>query len=301
MILLILAYLDSAKIIQALPKRKKDVIIKHMKLIKKHKKKIIIFLIIAVICAHCISCQMRGYYKPEWAKKDISAALSKEHKTKSDYEFLFAQTGLGKSAVDDLISEGKTEEIYEFSKQYFNGCEYEGEFIFFPVVTAEQKKGALTRIAPLRRGDVLVSLSTYALGFRHGHAGMVLNGETGLTLEHMVLGSVSKTGRVYSWRSYPTLAVLRYKDAEIAEKAADYAEEKLLGIDYNPLAGIIKKDKSDENPVSSSQCSHLVWQAYKAVGADIDGNGGRLVLPGDLLSCEDFEIVQIYGLKPPKR
>ncbi len=272
-----------------------------MKIFKKNKKKIIILGIIVFIAFYIASCKMGGYYAPTWGKQDISATLDKENKTKEDYAFLYSQTGLGKSAIDTLLKEGKKAEIEEISRQYFEEAEYETEIMFFPIVMTEQKKGAPLKVAPLERGDVLVSLTTYTLGFRHGHAGMVLNGETGEILEHLVLGETSKTGKVYGFRSYPTFAVLRYKDKAVAEAAADYAEENLVGIPYNPLAGIIKKDKSDEKPISSSQCSHLAWQAYKAAGADIDGNGGVLVLPKDFLKCRDFEIVQIYGIKPPKR
>lgn len=272
-----------------------------MEILKKNKKKIIIFGIIVLIAVYIMSCNMRGYYAPTWEKQDIGAVLQKVNKTKEDYAFLFSQTGLGQSAIEDLLKEGNIEEIKDFSRQYFDKVEYETEMMFFPIVMTEQKKGAPIKVAPLERGDVLVSLTTHTLGFRHGHAGMVLNGETGEILEHFVLGETSRTGRVYGFRSYPTFAVLRYKDKTVAAAAANYAEENLVGIPYNPLAGLIKKDKSSEKPISSSQCSHLVWQAYKAVGADVDGNGGVLVLPKDFLKCRDFEIVQIYGIKPPKK
>ncbi len=268
-----------------------------MEILRKNKKKILIFAVILLVAFHIASCSIGDYYAPKWEKEDISALLDKENKTEKDYEALFAQTGLGKDALDTLLKSGNKKEIFEFSEQYFGDGEYERTMLFFPVVMTD-KKAIPTKIAPLQRGDVLVSLSTYTLGFRHGHAGMVLNGERGEILEHFVIGETSKKGRISSFRYYPTLAVLRYKDREIAKKASDYAEEKLLGVAYNPLSGIIKKDKSGENPVSSSQCAHLIWQAYKAVGADIDGNGGKLVLPQDFLKCTDFEIVQIYGIKP---
>lgn len=264
-----------------------------------YKKRVIIFLIIAAIAVWCGSCRMRGYYSPKWEKKDILAVLDKKELGKADYDFLFSQTGLGKSAVDELISSGRGEELYGFAEQYFEKPEYDESFMFFPIVITEQKED-FTEIAPLHKGDVLVSLTTHTLGFRHGHAGIVINGETGKTLEHMVLGQPSQFSNVSGWRGYPTFAVLRYKDSEIAAAAADYAEKNLTGLVYNPLAGIIKKDKSDENPLSWSHCSHLVWQAYFAAGADIDGNGGQIVLPKDILSCPDMEIVQIYGINPEK-
>lgn len=235
---------------------------------------------------------------PDGEKRDISDVLAKKSKTNDDYKFLFSQTGLGKSAIEELMAEGKTDEIYEFSEQYFAPCDYDTEYIAFPFVATEVKTSRPTKIVPLKRGDVLVSLTTRAMGYRHGHAGMVLDDETGKTLEHMVIGETSAYGRTYSWKYYPTFAVLRHKNPQIALKAAEYAEENLIGISYNPFAGIIKKDKQDENPISSSQCAHLIWQAYKVVGADIDGDGGFMVLPGDFLKCEDFEIVQIYGINP---
>ncbi len=264
----------------------------------KNSKKIILILIIAILIAlWCVSCANSAYYSPTHKKQDITAVLDKENKTDADYEFLFSQTGLGESSINTLLENGKKEEIYDFQEQYFAPCEYESEFLFAPIVALEVKQGEAVKIAPLERGDVLVSLTTHSLGFRHGHAGLVLNGETGKTLEHMVLGELSDYSRASTWGIYPTLAVLRYKDKEIAQRAADYAEENLVGIKYNPLAGLIKKDKLDEEEISSSHCSHLVWQAFKAVGADIDENGGRIVLPKDFLKCEDFEIVQIYGIE----
>ncbi len=268
-----------------------------MKILRNNKKTIIIFGIILLAVIYIVSCKRGEYYAPKGKRQDIAYLLDKEKLNKEEYEILFSQTGLGKSAIDEMLEKGEREKILVFSRQYFEKAEYERKFLFFPLVITEEK-GIATAIAPLKRGDVLISLSTHTLGFRHGHAGMVLNGKTGETVEHFLIGDTSKKGKIYNFSYYPTLAVLRYKDKEIAQKAADYAEKNLIGIKYNPLAGIIKKDKQDENPVSSSHCSHLIWQAYKAAGADIDGNGGILVLPKDFLRCDDFEIVQIYGIKP---
>ncbi len=269
-----------------------------MDIFKKHKNKILILIfLISMVCGWCVSCSMRAYYEPKWEKEDISAILEKETFEESDYEFLFRQTGLSEIAVKDLIEKGKKAEILDFAEQYFKKPEYNQEYLFFPLVACEVKTDEPLMIAPLKRGDVLVSLTTHTLGYRHGHSAIVVNGETGQIIEHLVLGEVSDYSYVDYWKNYLTFAVLRYKDSEIAEKAVSYAEENLIGIPYNPLAGIIKKDKSDEEKISSSNCSHLVWQAFYKAGADIDGNGGKFVLPGDFLECEDFEIVQIYGIE----
>lgn len=253
--------------------------------------------IVSAVCGWCVSCEINTYYAPEWEKEDISSILEKEDFEDLDYEILFRQTGLSEIAVKDLKEDGKKAEILDFAEQYFKKPSYKKEFLFFPIVSCETKTDKPLKIAPLKRGDVLVSLSTHSLGYRHGHSAIVVNGEKGKIIEHMVLGEVSSYSYVDYWKNYLNLAVLRYKDSEIAEKAATYAEENLLGIPYNPLAGVIKKDKTKENKISSSHCSHLVWQAYCGAGADIDGNGGKFVLPGDFLRCKDFEIVQIYGIK----
>lgn len=281
-------------------KRAENDIIRFMKVLKNHKKKIIVILIMLAISAWCISCETGARFVPDWKREDISEVLEKEKLCKEDYNFLFAQTGLGKDAIDDLIKSGKRAKIYEFSEQYFEEAEYKKDFMLFPFIATELKTESLTEIAPLRDGDILISLTTYTMGYRHGHAGIVVDAETGTTVEHTVFGERSDYGNADTWRDYTTFAVLRYKDSRTAKRAAEYAEEKLLGIFYTPLAGFFKKDKQDENPISSSMCSHLVWQAYVAAGADIDGDGGNMVMPSDFLKCPDLEIVQIYGIDPKR-
>lgn len=270
---------------------------KNMEILKKHKKIIILIFLVAGIFLWCKGCTDKAHFTPNWEKKDISGVLAKEKLTAADYKFLSAQTGLSKTAIDDFLSSGKPDEITAFQNQYFKRCEYDTESVFFPVVMTEVRRKP-TKIASVKKGDVLVSLTTYTLGFRHGHAGIVLDGETGKTLESTELGEVSSIGNLQSWKYYPTFAILRCKDEELAAKAADYAEKNLIGVSYNPFAGVFGKDKSGEKPVSSTQCAHIVWQAYKAVGADIDGNGGIFVFPGDFLKSDLFEIVQIYGIAP---
>ncbi len=263
----------------------------------KNKKIILILIFVLLVALWCVSCTRGAYFAPDWEKEDISALLQKEKFSERDYDFLRAQTGLSKSGIDSLIEDGRKEEIYDFQEQYFAPCEYEMEYLFAPIVAYERKTEPLKTV-PLEKGDVLVSLTTHSLGFRHGHAGLVMDEKRGTTLEHMVIGELSSYSNVSTWGVYPTFAVLRYKDKEVAERAVEYAKEKLVGVPYNPLAGVIDKDKSDDEEINWSHCSHLVWQAFYGAGADIDGNGGRVVLPKDFLKCPDFEIVQLYGLRP---
>ena len=126
----------------------------------------------------------------------------------------------------------------------------------------------------------------------------MLDDEGTVLLEHMSIGNTSCVTSAKNWGKYPGFVVLRYPDTDVATKAADYAREHLLNIDYNIFAGIIKKDKSDEQKPESSHCSHIVWQAYMAMGIDIDRDGGPLVTPYDVAMCKELRVVQIYGIHP---
>ena len=71
----------------------------------------------------------------------------------------------------------------------------------------------------------------------------------------------------------------------------------LIDIEYSLFAGITDKDMSDNDKIDS-HCAHIVWQAYKAAGKDIDKDGGIIVTPNDIATCKDLEVVQIYGIDP---
>ena len=144
----------------------------------KHKTKILILLfIISLVCGWSVSCSMNAYYQPEWEKEDISDILEKDTFDERDYELLFRQTGLSEIAVKDLEKNGRKAEISEFAEQYFKKPEYKQEFLFFPIVACETKTDEPLKIAPLKRGDVLVALSTHTLGYRHGHSAIVTDGK----------------------------------------------------------------------------------------------------------------------------
>ena len=114
----------------------------------------------------------------------------------------------------------------------------------------------------------------------------------------MSVGNTTVLSHAQKWGSYPAFAVLRYPDEKTAKKAAEFAKEKLTDVPYSIFAGLIEKDKSKNEEISSSHCSHIVWQAYKAVGADLDSNGGKIVTPKDLAKSKKLKLVQIFGLNP---
>jgi len=149
----------------------------------------------------------------------------------------------------------------------------------------------------LQPGDILVTMSTHTLGYRHGHAALVIDENT--TLESTVIGTESEFCPVSAWRTYADYAVLRVKDAPpgLRQAVAEYAGINLYGMPYNLTAGIWGDKTADLNteriPV---QCAYLVWCAWNAFGYDLDSDGGRIVTPADLLESELVEIVESRGI-----
>lgn len=150
-------------------------------------------------------------------------------------------------------------------------------------------------------GDILVTLSTHSVGWRHGHAGLVIDGDT--VLECMSLGYVSRLVDIGHWSSYSDYALLRLRDitperqAEIAEFALDY----LTGVPYRLTAGLWgEKFLDPEKAGFGLNCTYLVWYAYASFGYDLDSDGGRIVSASDLLGSGLLETVQVYGLPPGK-
>ena len=104
----------------------------------------------------------------------------------------------------------------------------------------------------------------------------------------------------YNWfRSGTNFMVLRLKDATAEERAAiaATAEERLRGVDYSITVGILSPKDQGETP-KETHCSHLVWQAFRYYGYDIDSDGGAVCTTRDIANCDLFEVVQVFGFDP---
>ena len=238
---------------------------------------------------------------PPQERRDISDLLLKEDFSEEDYDALLMQTGLGKEAICDFKKTDSFKEIMLlFQEQFFEETEVDCEFIFPTTKEETLKGGKRINIPPLKDGDILITKATHTLGWRHGHAAIVTDAETGETLEAVTYGCESSFQNVKKWEKYPSLLILRAKDEEIAKKAAEFAKNKLVGVDYGLFVGLLSKDKQDMKAIDTTHCSHLVWQAYKAAGMDIDGSGW-LVLPSDIAADYDLEVIFAYGFDPKNR
>lgn len=263
-------------------------------------KKVIIILILVVILL------VRHFYNnsdnvllwtPNIEYQDIDSIIEKEVLTEEDYITIFNQTGISPNSVNEILKNNDISIIKELNTLYFDRQEIEQKYLCFPFTTMEYNVNESTPIVPLKDGDILINFSTSTLDWRHGHSALVIDAENDKTIEHTLVGAQSHMGTISSWGKQPKFVVLRYEDEEIINKVVEFAKENLIGVDYDIFVGIDgKKDKSDEKRKYASNCSHIVWQAFKSQGIDIDSNGGVFVTPNDIALSNKLKVVQIMGI-----
>lgn len=234
---------------------------------------------------------------PEYEKEDITPYLCRERLEDEDYALLAAQTGLGRSGVEQLWEDGCREELLELQERFFAPVEYDCSPSFLVcrherLVSAEKEK----RFFVVQDGDILITFSGHFLGWRSGHAGIVTDAAGGTTVEAAAAGIPSGTGRLEDWAEYPTVAVLRLRDADAEERGriADYAAGQLVDIPYE-LFSFCDRSGDGEAP-DGTQCAHLVWTAYFHFGYDLAEQETAVVTPRDLYRSGLLEVVQTYGL-----
>lgn len=247
-------------------------------------------------------------FQPDYPQLDLSSILAQETLDREDYELLWAQTGLGPSAVDALLALGDpgVEQIQETQRGFFEPA---GEDVcsLLGITTREHRRrddsGRMVPtvpLAPLKEGDILVSFSTHTAGWTHGHAGLVLDPETGVTLESVVLGTRSSAMNVNHWRAYTTIMVLRPKaDDATRHRVVELAREHLENIPYSLVSGVFGDKFQPLNGPHNAHCGYLPWYAWMAAAdLDLDADGGHIVAPMDLALSPNVEVVQLFGVDP---
>lgn len=248
-------------------------------------------------------------FTPDYPPIDLTDTLARPQLTQEDYETLFAQTGLGPQAVDSLRAQGQAgvEQILDTQRAFFDPpdnapCSPLG------ITTREHRflddKGYIVYavpLAPLQEGDILVSLSTHTAGWIHGHAGLVVDADPKrpVTLESVVLGSLSDQMDANHWRSYTTMIVLRPKaDDATRRKVAQFALEHLDQIPYSLVSGAFGDKFQPIDGPHAAHCGYLPWYAWMSAGVDLDGDGGRIAAPHDLVLSPQVDVIQVYGVDP---
>ena len=221
--------------------------------------------------------------------------------TTEDYEIVMSQTGLGKSAFDSLVFQGRMDKIEDYREYFLLDKEFycyrEGVFACHESIKDSNDEFIDNPpFADIRNGDIIVTLSIHSLGWRHGHAAIVVDAEKGLCIQANMVGEKSSYGYVNTWKDFPMVALLRVKDesSEKTEEIAKFAEDNLRGLPYSLFSGIVTGRNSVKVPYAT-QCAHLVWYAYYHFGIDISPQGGRIITPYDFLKSEKLEVVQVYG------
>jgi len=273
---------------------------------------VLLLIVLLILFLQLVWAHRQEIYTPDLPKTDLSDILETPVLTEEDYTTLLLQTGLGKSAVDYLLNQGETgkKEILSYQDAYFTK-QKEHCFPFISYFTCEDKltddAGNVTNgPAPvnLQKGDIILTLSTHTFGWRHGHAGLVVDTEgSGETLECAELGTDSKINDASKWWQYSTYAIVRIKgvSSEMQEAVVDFADEHLVDVPYHLTSGLFGDKMQDfASKGFGLQCDYLVWYAWNAMGYDLDSDGGRLVTTTDLLNSDLVEIVQIYGIDPHK-
>lgn len=245
--------------------------------------------------------------KTEIRRENIGPLLQKSSLDRHDYRVLFCQTGLGREAVNCLRKEaqaGKNREILEFQEAFLktheNECCSAGLFIRQDKLVSEN--GEQVPLVPLEDGDIFLSFSSHTFGWRHGHAGLVVDGNAGLCLEAAMPGCTSGIQRTDHWTDCANFVVLRLQGASREErgKIAAFARRNLEGVPYSLFSGIFDKREKEPCTEMTAQCAYLIWYAFMQFGYDLDGDGGRVVTVGDLLKSPYVEIIQIFGLDPKR-
>lgn len=242
------------------------------------------------------------FFVPTFPQVNLLPILEKASFSEEDYNILFEQTGLARPMIETLKEEPDFKEtILRFQENYF--LEQSVERTNMNPLTRMDKSFDADgnwipsfELAPYENGYIFLSKSTYTFNWRHGHAGIVVDAKRGKVLESLEPGTTSTLQNASKWQYYPTFKMMRPKDTpqETLDEIANYALENLQDIPYNIIA-----PKKASN-IKSTQCSLLVWQAYKRFGIDLDTNGGPFVSPQDIARNPYLETLQIFGFAPNK-
>lgn len=270
-------------------------------------------VILSIILITCLSMQFAFVYadkikcfRPDYemlSEGEITGILngwtSEEGLSDDDYDTLYAQTGLTKIGVDRIMKGYNAKrQILNIQKDYFAEQTVINDWFAPFICTDRLKSSAGVSYAPLENGDILVTSSTHLAGWRMGHAGLVTSACNNKVLQATAYGETSYNGNIYDFTTRVNFMLFSPKNKEAAEKAAAFADENLLDLHYDVTVGVL----SQKNPktITSTQCAHLVWYAYKQFGIDLDSDGGLVVTPKDIANCKELELVQVFGFDPQK-
>jgi uncharacterized protein YycO len=271
---------------------------------------VVIMITTIFICALFISMAVvepDAHIYPDYPRVDLAPVLSKDSFEDKDYFTLYCQTGLGRPAVDEIkeLYEDWRQRILKFQEDFWKEVRFTCEKnspISREESIVDEHGNYISGIdmAPLHEGYILVTKASHTYGWRNGHSALIVDADNGKTLESVVLGRNSSIQDINKWTNYPNFILLRPKGATYEQmREISFTAVKLLyDIPYDLTVGIFSPKSADMDKISGTHCSHLIWQAYRYHGYDLDSDGGMIVTPKDIAASPDLEIVQVYGANP---
>ncbi len=210
---------------------------------------------------------------------------------------LFLSTGLSPAAVDQLLCQGVEGRalLSDISRSFRSASPIEcREFLPLHITCEDHRAEPAPMVTP-RPGDILLTFSTHTMGWRHGHAGLVLS--DGRVLEATKPGTRAAAYSLETWSTYADFLLLRVKNAakSVGQAAANWAERTLSNLPYGLLCGLMG---SRDQPPASTHCAYLPWYAWFSQGVDLDSTGGQVVTVRDLAESPLLEVVQVWGRDP---
>lgn len=270
---------------------------------------LLLLAFVSALYVASFTCERSARVLPSYERTDVSGLFAKEVWTENDIDVLYHQTGLGEPALRALKEQSNgASRLLEYQNAFF----YKGELIHdMAAITTPHDRhanGYAAPLAPIENGDLVLSSACHTFGWRNGHASIVVNAKYRSTLESFDPSSASGIGNLGWFLESSNFLVLRLKKEVREELGIDPAEvakaavENLCGIAYDLTVGVLSpKDQcKDGRTPTKTQCAHIVWQAYKNFGLDIDSNGGAVVVPRDIARCDYFEVVQVNGFDPDR-
>ena len=229
---------------------------------------------------------------PNYPRQDLSAVLAKEEWSDEDYDLIYRQTGLTRAYFEGLDARPDEEFILRCQNDLFFEGEYEHDADTFGTAH-DYFPDEYFAMVELEPGDVLISASVHTMGWKNGHAALVVGGSS--VLQAFGVGAVSDIVSPSWFRRAANFMVLRPKlEKSEADRVVSWALENMNGVEYSLFTGIFSPKDQTDDP-RDTQCAHLVWQAYYACGYDIDSTGGPVVSPKNIANSDLFEVIQVNG------
>ena len=247
-----------------------------------------------------MSVEQYAYQQPSYAKISLENMIQKEQLTLEDYKVLTEQTGLHRELIKQLLERGQKEKIYRMQELLFEvpqmTCKQNTPISWEERIDILERNKYSGRIIGLEEGDILITPNSHTYGFRNGHAAIIIDAQKSLTLEAAVMGEPVSVQSVEKWETFPTVIVLRLRNASAEERKeiAEYAKKQMEHIYYGFSQDIREHLGMEE--LKDTHCAHMVWKCYLDFGYNLDSDGGIIVTPRDIAESPLLEVRQFYGI-----